>query len=527
MAVHRWALLLLAIVVAALAVTSVRDDTATGDEGAHVAAGLVKLRHGWLSFYPGQGPLMNVVTALPLGDVVLPESWRTDRTSAAHWRVGHELLYRSGNDARRVLFLARLPTIALLVVLCFAVYAFVVTQGGGRWWGVVAFALTGFCPALLAHGRLATVDLGVTTFVFLATLFFLRALQTRRIAFAIGAGAFTACALLTKTSALILGPFLLVVLFLHWRRERSIPWSALAVSAAAALVIFEGVYLALASREWVAVRHPSTPLLLVPFAEYLLQIQEIGRWYSAGHDHPQFLLGEFSRTGWRHYFLIAFLLKTPIAAQLLFAGAIVAVRRGSLALRSCVLFVALFLAVSAGSHVNLGVRYILPVYPFVYAAVALMLSQVVINRRRQIVAAVLVAWHVVSSLVAWPGYLSYFNELIGSRRNADRFLIDSNLDWGQDLHRLKLWADANGVELLRIDYFGGGDLAYEFGSKAQRWSAPRPQLLPQGWFAVSRHFYRVSFDPRESPVDYDTYLEASKARYVTTVGGSIDVYRVD
>ena len=150
-------------------------------------------------------------------------------------------------------------------------------------------------------------------------------------------------------------------------------------------------------------------------------------------------------------------------------------------------------------------------------------------RERRVVGPVLLVLFAAQLMVAvrtFPSYISYFNPLIGSHRNADRILIDSNLDWGQDLRRLKQWTDAHGVDFIRIDYFGGGDIEHLFAEKAERWTAPRPEPLPRGWYAVSRHFYRVSFDPKESPVDYDTYLEASNAEYVTTVGGSIDVYRV-
>jgi hypothetical protein len=170
---------------------------------------------------------------------------------------------------------------------------------------------------------------------------------------------------------------------------------------------------------------------------------------------------------------------------------------------------------------------VLPVYPFLYAFVTIALARVTIDRKRAVAVGVLAGWFALASFLAWPGYLSYFNELTGSARNADRLLIDSNLDWGQDLRRLKAWTDEQGIAFIRIDYFGGGDIEQLFGSRAVRWTAPRPQPLPKGWFALSRHFYRVSFDPHESPVDYDAYLEASKARYVTTVGGSIDVYVVE
>lgn len=535
--VQRAILFLLAALIAGLAISSVRLDSATADEGAHIASGVIKLRYGWLSFFPEQPPLMNVISALPLGEFAMNDSWREDLGKRGHWAAGHALLYESGNDADRLLFLARLPTIALFLALCFAVYLFVAAETRSRTWGLVAFALTGFCPNLLAHGRLATVDVGMTTFAFIAYALVLRLLRrggvispARAIALGALAGFFAMCAILAKTSGVILVPFFALVVALHaWRRRTWRPFVLpLLAALIAAIATLYAVTFALASPEYLEARFGTTPRLLVPWLQYQMHIDAIRFWFQKGHEHPQFLLGSFSRDGWPHFYLVAFLLKTPLAAILLTIFAIAAaIRRRSFAADTCLLFVVLFFAVSATSRIALGLRYVLPIYPFLYAAVAILLARVVIDRKRALLVGVLVAWHCISSVIAWPSYISYFNELIGSPRNADRFLVDSNLDWGQDLKRLHLWADEHGVDFMRIDYFGGGDISYEFGDHAERWSAPRPQPLPPGWFAVSRHFYRVSFDPRESPVDYDTYLAASRAKYVTTVGGSIDVYRVD
>jgi hypothetical protein len=323
-------------------------------------------------------------------------------------------------------------------------------------------------------------------------------------------------------------PFFALVVALHvWRTREWRPLVVPALSAVSAgIVTLYVVTFALAGDEYLAARFANTSKVLVPWLEYKLHVDSLRQ--STEHENPQFLLGEFSRRGWAHYYAVAFLLKTTLAAILLFILAAVAARRTrSLALHASLLFIALFVAVMSTTHAAIGIRHILPIYPYLYTATAIALSSVVHERRRAMAVGALVVWHCVSSFIAYPSYISYFNELIGSRRNADRFLIDSNLDWGQDLRRLRLWADANGVDSIRIDYFGGGEPAYEFGPRAQRWPAPRRHLLPKGWFALSRHFYRVSFDPTQSPITYDEYLEASRARYVTTVGGSIDVYRVD
>lgn len=533
---QRLLLLVLVALVATLGITSVRLDSATADEGAHIASGLIKLRHGWLSFFAEQPPLMNVLSALPLTSVSMDEQWRKTLHTRGHWAAGQRLLYESGNDAYRLLFLARLPTIALFLALCLAVYLLVVHETRSRTWGLFAFALAGFCPNLLAHGRLATVDLGATAFMyfaFAATMLVLRRHhrlpQAKAAILGALAGFFGMCAILSKTSGAFIVPFLVLIVAIHaWKRRSWRPLLApLLAALVAAVVTLYAVTFALASDEFLRAEHSGTPWLLIPWVQYQVHTDAIRGWFQSGHENPQFLLGEFSRTGWPHYYLVAFLLKTPVGALLLTVLALAAaVRRRQFAADAALLFVVLFFAISATSRIALGLRYVLPVYPFLFSAIAILLPRVIVERKRALLVGALLAWHLAASFAAWPSYLSYFNELIGSHRNADRFLIDSNLDWGQDLRRLGIWMEENEVPFMRVDYFGAGDIRYELGSRAERWTGPRPEPIPPGWFALSRHFYRTSFDPRESPVDYDRYLAASRARYVTTIGGSIDVYRV-
>jgi hypothetical protein len=505
-----WLLILLAIMVATLAVGSMWEDSATADEAAHIAAGLLKAREGRLDIYATQAPLMEALIAAPL--VVtghrVPDAWR--QYGNRPWVAGHLLLYRASYDAQRILRLARLPAIALFLALCFAVFWFVRDTTGGDPAALAAFALTGFCPTLLAHGRLATVDMGVTFFAFGATVLLLRLLRNPSRGVAVATGIALACALATKVSGALLVPFFLIVIALWFVRKRILP-SALWIAALTSIVAFMAVYLLLAR---------SFDLTL-PFRAYLSEVRAVREFYVA-NPLPQFLLGEFSQKGWPHYYLVAIAVKTPLAALALLVLGLVRTRRFEAVV--CVIFVAMFLLVSAFSSLNLGIRHVLPIYPFLYAACAISLSDA--SRNLRIAAGVLVAAHALTAVFAYPSYLSYFNPLIGSPRNADRILIDSNLDWGQDLRRLGRWARANHVELLRVHYFGAGNVEYELGNRAVRWPAPRPEPLPPGWFAVSRHFYRLSFLPARSPVDYDTYLRASGARYATTIGGSIDVYRV-
>ncbi|MBK5259815.1 MAG: glycosyltransferase family 39 protein [Thermoanaerobaculia bacterium] len=524
-------LLTITLIVAALSVGSVRLDSATSDEPAYIAAGMIKLLHGRLDFFRDQPPLMNSITAVPLaiaGYRIAP-GWRVGDN---HWSVGKKFLYAEGHNWRRILFLARLPSIALFLVLCVAVYLFVAHHSGSRAAGVAATLLTGFCPNLMAHGRLATVDIALAFFSFAAAALFLRLIEKPTVPVAIGAGVFAAAAALSKTSGNILAPFFAVVLLVVLLRRRAAKPGRIVMMAGVALLsavaVLYAVVLGLGSDAYFAASFPGVPRLAVPFAEYAANLRAISGWYTQGHDKPQFLLGEFSTRGWPWYYPVALFFKTTIPALLiiLFAAAL-ALRRRSLSFAAGMigLFAVMFLAVAAKGELALGIRYVLVIYPFVYAAAAITLSTLRSRAAVAIVAALL-GWHVLENLAAYPGYISYFNESIGDQRNADRFLIDSNLDWGQDLNRLNLWCRENGVREIAVHYFGGGAPQFELDAKVIGGYGAGGRPLPKGWFALSRHLYRVSFSPSVSRESYDAYLARSHAQYVETVGGSIYVYRV-
>ncbi len=536
------ALALLLLGVVALSVGSVRLDSLTVDEPEHITTGMIKLTAGRLDFFREQPPLMDSVFAIPLvlHGYLLPAGFELE---GYPWSIGRERLYQSTLDVHRVVLDVRLLTIALFVALVLTVFWFVRRETGSEMWALAGAALTGLCPNVMAHGRLITVDLPATLFCFAAAALFLTLLEKPSRPRAALFGVAVAAALMTKASANILAPWLVIVLVIAFRRiEDRRKFAAVIGIAIAAAVVFAELAVNLeASEAFIREAHPAMarmPLLRVglPFVEYVENIRAIQTWYAGGHTMPQFFLGQYSYTGWPAYYPVAFLLKTTIPAILIIviAAVMAGTRRDSrpLSVIACGAFVLLFLIAAARGNLDLGIRYVLPIYPFLYAGAAIALSKVKVLGPRASglgwVVAVLLAWHVAENLASYPGYISYFNELIGSRRNADKFLIDSNLDWGQDLRRLDLWCRDNQVSRITIHYFGGAVVEYEMSSARpivrQRIG---PDLLPKGYFALSRHYYRVSFAPRAWGLDYDAYLEASRARYVTTVGGSIYVYRVE
>ncbi len=521
----RAGLAVLVLLVIVLSAGSVRLDSMTVDEPEHITTGMIKLTAGRLDFFREQPPLMDSVFAVPLvlHGYRLPPGFAVE---GYPWSIGRELLYTSGLDAQRLIRDARFITIALLVALVLTVFWFVRRETGSEIWALAAAALTGLCPNIMAHGRLITVDLPATLFCFASAVLFLSLIEEPSRVRAVLFGLAIAAALMTKTTSNILAPWLVIVLVIALRRIANRKKFAVAIGIAiAAAIVFAEIVINVESSEPFRVA--------LPFVEYAENIRAIRTWYQQGHIFPQFFLGEFSQTGWPAYYPVALLLKTTIPAILIIviAAVMAGTRRDSrpLAVIACGVFAMLLLIAAMRGNLDLGIRYVLPVYPFLYAGAAIALSRVkVAGSRLPVAIAVLVIWHGVENLASFPGYISYFNELIGSRRNADKFLIDSNLDWGQDLRRLDLWCRDNRVPQISVHYFGGAVVRYEMRHvRAIERRGIGPGLLPKGYFAVSRHFYRVSFAPHAWGIDYDSYLEASRARYVTTVGGSIYVYRVE
>jgi 4-amino-4-deoxy-L-arabinose transferase-like glycosyltransferase len=548
----RWGFPLAVLVVlatlAGLCLSSAAGDSATDDEPAHIVSGCLKICCGALDFYPGQLPLGHVAIAAPLlfsGAQVDP-GWRYDPD---HWGVGHTFLYAPANDVGRLLLLARAPAIIYFLALCLAVCRFVVETTGSRRAGFAALLLTGFCPNLTAHGRLATVDMAATLFCFLTAASFMRFLRHPTTVRAVGTGVALSLALLTKVSCLILLPYLALVFagfavldreaFRARARELRRGSLLLAGTVVAAL---ELVYVLAADSDFVRRVYPADGgawiRIALPFLEYARNLRAMQAYLSGGYEIPQFLLGSFSTQGWWYYYPVAFVLKAPLATLLLLAAAIAVIfaawmprsrfheagRGWRFEATALVGFAALFFGVAMTTRIDLGVRYILPVYPFLYAAAALSLETLLRASRVHVRAVeatsgALLLFSVAAGVRAYPGYLGYFNELVPARA-ADRLLVDSNLDWGQDLKRLAGWVRENRVAKIRVMYFGGGDLEYYLGDSAIEWHGSRPR--EPGLYAVSRQDYRMSTRDPARFINLEKYFAG--ARFRAIVGTSIYVF---
>jgi hypothetical protein len=174
-----------------------------------------------------------------------------------------------------------------------------------------------------------------------------------------------------------------------------------------------------------------------------------------------YLDGEQSLSGWYRYFPEAFLFKTPpafiILAIWVIAAALRRTRGKSFDGWCLALPPLLFAALAVQSRFNIGHRHITPVYPFLCVAMAPAAGWLASGGWRARAAAVLTISCFVSFALATPGYLSYFNVLAGGPRGGVRHLVDSNIDWGQDLGRLRRWMRTHDAKEVDLAYFGTAD----------------------------------------------------------------------
>jgi hypothetical protein len=254
-----------------------------------------------------------------------------------------------------------------------------------------------------------------------------------------------------------------------------------------------------------------------------------------------FLNGEYSITGWVAFFPFTFAVKSTLPFLLLVAGGATAGTVAALRIRAAagwralgsrlrpltplaVLF-GVYWATSLASHLNIGHRHILPTYPVLFIAAG-WLGRCLDRRHALAGLGVLglLGWHATEALRARPHYLAYFNDLVGGSKQGWRHLVDSSLDWGQELPALSRWLRANaGRETVHLAYFGTGDPAYE-GIKATllpclpEVGEPRPwRALRPGIYAISATLLQHVYSPIRRPWTAADEAEFQRLRSIEPV----------
>jgi hypothetical protein len=180
------------------------------------------------------------------------------------------------------------------------------------------------------------------------------------------------------------------------------------------------------------------------------------------------------------------------------------------------------LGVAMTSNINIGQRHILPVYPFLtmvagYGAFHLW-SGVRQKRIGQGLLIGLLLWYLGSTALAHPDYLAYFNELAGD--HPENILVDSNLDWGQDIYRLSRTLKEKDIEpswgCLHSSHRNPDLLT--LGVPSIRKLPPYREKT--GWIGMSLMCLKLG--TLEPPYDQYAWLENQEP--VERVGKSINLY---
>ena len=476
------------LILFALALGSMTHMSPTFDEQGFIARGLGYLRGENKHMRVGHPLGLNGLnTSLLVSDetVVLPNhdpSWALPNFH----RPSELFLWEIGNDVTHVMFLARLPTIWLGLLLTAFVGRWVWEITRARWAVWLALGLVAFDPNLLAHMRLATTDYGLTTFAFLAGYLLWRFGKRPSWARAVLAGIGFGLLQNTKFTAGLFLPLFAIAIslfLLSWFRQSFRETPLLSRYSPLAMLLFAypaAAFLTL----WAAygfqvgempANLPTLPQLsgaTLPLSHHWEQLLDIGGRLQK--STPAFLAGAYSESGWWYYFPIAFLLKTPLPTLILLLlallGLIWLAAKKELSERWLTLFSLLipavgYFAFSLTTDINLGYRHILPIFPFLIGFIAVVLNWLVDslpvpNNISSVVLVGLVGWLVGSALWLYPNYLAFFNPIAGGPEGGWRYLVDSNLDWGQELKNLKTWIDNKGVERVWLSYFGEGRPSY-------------------------------------------------------------------
>ena len=385
-------------------------------------------------------------------------------------------------------------------------------------------------PNNAAHAELFTTDFCVTCFVFASVYLLWRACERWMVFNATVAVAFGVLAMLSKFSGLAVLPVFAVLVTTAIVRGRmrgrnaGLLFLGVAVFAVAgAWAVYGFRYDPSRTPDWRFALHaqsaaeaavPTTASLASWIDSHRLLPNALTEGFvhnqGLGTGRPAYLLGDFSTFGWWYYFPAAIALKTPTVLLVLIVLAVLtgAGRRTLFSADGMfvVLPIVMFLAIAMVAAVNIGLRHVLPIYPFMIVVAAAGARALLAARpqRFRILLLVVALAAVLEAAWAYPDPLTFFNVLAGGPRNGFHSLADSNVDWGQALKPLSVWMRDHNVTRFNLAYFGTADPKYYGMDVHYMWGTIAPDVAPAqqgppelpGYVAVSATLLDGLFDER-------------------------------
>ena len=479
---HQLAALCLSLIVLSLQLFfSVRRESQTWDEANHIFAGYRSWTHADFGLNPEHPPLLKLLATAPL----LPLQPKSPALEERFFKEdaflrGKEFLYQ--NDADKILARTR-TTAAILTLLTALVVFFATREMFGTGAAFVALALLAFDPNLLAHGALITTDVGLACFMSLSVYLFYRFVKAPSVLRLIVTGVAVGLVLAVKQTGLLVLPILFLLSVCEIVFKRTLGRHALKLLGSLVIITLIGFLVLWSFYGFRYAARPDGLQLNPPLAEYVQGLKPYEAWpisTAAGfHLLPEsylyglvdvkltanyytsYVLGKVYAHGVWFYFPVAFLIKSTVGVLALFLVSLFVIVTRRLNHGREILFLTVpatfYLIVAMTVGMNIGVRHILVVYVFLYvliggAAWALMQK----SRKWVYAVGVLLLAHAVSSLMAFPNYIPYANELWGGPSQTNKYLTDSNSDWGQQLKSVAQYLEQRGVKECWFVYFAAG-----------------------------------------------------------------------
>lgn len=579
------------------------NESATMDELAHIPAAYSYVTLKDMRLNPEHPPLIKDFSGLGIlflrpNFPVDTASWQEDVNG--QWTQGAIFLYESDNNPDKILLFGRFPVMLLALLFGWLLYRWAGSLYGSRVALLTLFFYT-LSPTFLAHSRYVTTDLAAAFGFFIGLAAFFRFLERQNFKRLALAGLAFGTALLLKFSLFLLVPLygLLAILWVFLQERENFDLKSYLKAFGILflkliLIGLIGLALIWLVYAWHVANYPAPRQLsdsqfllgsfgfrpivnfdlwlvkneiLRPLGQYLLGLLMVVQRSAGGNT--TYYLGEVSAAGWPTYFPVAYLLKETIAFHLLTLLALfLALRKiksageksfdaffswmkDNFVLVASLFFVSFYWLYSIRSPLNIGVRHILPTFPFIYLLVAREIAAWLYRPSleepqnlgdwfrslyqnfvepipRFILVALLMFWMVVSTAITFPFYLSYYNEFIGIE-NGWRYIVDSNYDWGQDLKRLRDLVEAEHISKIYLDYFGGGSPRYYLGEKFEPWQSSRGSPPSGSYFAISATFLQGARGRPASgfvikPEDTYSWLEGLEP--LRRAGLSIFIYKI-
>lgn len=474
---------------------------------------------------------------------------------------GRDFLFE--NNADQILWRTRMTILLLTVSLGLLIFV-AGREMFGPAVGLIALAFFVFDPNVLAHGAVVTTDMGVTLFMFGAIYSYYRYLEKPSIKRLMLVGVLTGLAFAAKHSAILLVPTMvllgiteLVRLKLRGKELRkpalSMMGQVLVVSVVSVLILwaFYGfrydarpgrLAMTPSLQDWVGrLPKPSDRAILSSLARwhalpesYLYGLADVRSIAAGSHSY---LLGNIYPHGVWFYFPVAFVIKCTIPVLIMAALIIIAFWRGWIRHARKIAFLVLppvlYFAQAMFSGLNIGVRHILPIFPYLFLLGAASLWALVQRDRRlgYAVAALLVV-HAVSGARSFPNYLAYSNEVWGGPAKTYKYLTDSNVDWAQQLKQVRQYLDSHNIKECWFAYVGDGVVdSHYYGVNCRplptvisQWLGGEQETPPSidGTVLISAETLSgYSFLPEE-PNPYDDF---KKIKPVAQIGYGVFVYQ--